>query len=426
MRAALWFLALFGMAVAVSLLAGNNQGTVTLFWPPYRIDLSLNFVLLLLFAGFTLVYLALRALSALQALPRQAQRWRMQQKERAMHGAMLDAVAQLLAGRFVRARKAAQTAIAQEQALAAAHETLPHGRALRTLASTVAAESSHALQDRSGREEYLAQALEALAQHPSAAELELRDGVQLRAARWSLDEHDANAALERLATLQGGAARRTLTLRTRLKAARLAGRSQEALETARLLAKHGAFAPGVAATLVRTLATAVLDEARDPAQLERAWQRLEGAERAMPDVAIHAAECLMRVGGSGAQARQWLLPVWQQLPERGERALGDYQVTKLVHALERCMDGIDTAWLGHIEAGQRARPNDPRLQYVAAVACMRLALWGKAQQWLDDAAERLDDPALAARAWCHLAELAEQRGDAQAAGAAWKRAARHA
>ena len=40
MRAALWLLALFGVAVAAALFAGNNQGTVTLYWPPYRIDLS--------------------------------------------------------------------------------------------------------------------------------------------------------------------------------------------------------------------------------------------------------------------------------------------------------------------------------------------------------------------------------------------------
>ena len=46
MRAALWLLALFGIAVAIALFAGNNQGTVTLFWPPWRVDLSLNLVLL--------------------------------------------------------------------------------------------------------------------------------------------------------------------------------------------------------------------------------------------------------------------------------------------------------------------------------------------------------------------------------------------
>lgn len=62
MRAALWFLALFGAAVALALFAGNNQGTVTVFWPPYRVDLSLNLVVVLLLGGFTLLYAALRGL----------------------------------------------------------------------------------------------------------------------------------------------------------------------------------------------------------------------------------------------------------------------------------------------------------------------------------------------------------------------------
>ena len=119
MRAALWFLALFGIAVAMALFAGNNQGTVTLFWPPYRIDLSLNMVLLLLVGGFVVLHAALQALAALFDMPHHARRWRLQQKERAMHGALLDAMTHLLSGRFVRASKAAEAALAQEQSLSA-------------------------------------------------------------------------------------------------------------------------------------------------------------------------------------------------------------------------------------------------------------------------------------------------------------------
>src|SRR5437868_11026563 len=117
MRAALWLLALFGVAVAIALFAGNNQGTVTLFWPPYRVDLSLNLVLLALFLAFVFLHAVLGALAALFDLPRQALRWRSQQKERAMHGALLDAFSHLLAGRFIRARKSAQAALGQEKSL---------------------------------------------------------------------------------------------------------------------------------------------------------------------------------------------------------------------------------------------------------------------------------------------------------------------
>jgi hypothetical protein len=76
MRAALWLLALFGIAAAVALFAGNNQGTVTVFWPPYRVDLSLNLVLLLLLGAFLFIHAVLGALAALFDLPRQAPRCR--------------------------------------------------------------------------------------------------------------------------------------------------------------------------------------------------------------------------------------------------------------------------------------------------------------------------------------------------------------
>ena len=57
MRAALWLLALFATAVAVALFAGDNQATVTLFWAPWRVDLSLNLVLLGLATAFVVLTL---------------------------------------------------------------------------------------------------------------------------------------------------------------------------------------------------------------------------------------------------------------------------------------------------------------------------------------------------------------------------------
>src|SRR5512132_2548114 len=112
MRAALWLLALFGIAVAIALFAGNNQGTVTLFWPPYRVDVSLNLAVLIVFVTFALLHAALGALAALFDLPRQALRWRAQLKERAVYGSLLDSISHLLAGRFTRARRSAEASLA--------------------------------------------------------------------------------------------------------------------------------------------------------------------------------------------------------------------------------------------------------------------------------------------------------------------------
>ncbi|MES2936462.1 MAG: heme biosynthesis HemY N-terminal domain-containing protein [Pseudomonadota bacterium] len=412
MRAALWFLALFGVAAAVALFAGNNQGTVTLFWPPYRVDLSLNLVLLALVAAFLFLHAALRALGALFDLPRQALRWRNQQKERSMHGALLDALSHLLAGRFIRARKSAEASLAQEQSLSASGERLPHGAQLRTLAHLLAAESAHSLQDRAAREAHLKQSIE-----QSGAQ-ETREGALMRAARWSLEDHEPRAATEWLKGLPQGAARRTLALRIKLRASRLSRQTDDALDTARLLAKHHAFSPEAAQGIVRGLAIDLVNQAHDVAQLLRAWAQLEPAERQMPEVATHAAQRLVRLGGEPQQARDWLLPVWERYAQ-----LPDSAQVKLVLALEQGMDALDGTWLARIEAAQRADPRDALLQYLAGMACMHRQLWGKAQQLLSQAAYGLQDAQLHRNAWRALAQLAEQRGDAEAAAVAWKNAA---
>ncbi len=417
MRAALWLLALFAVAVAIALFAGNNQGTVTVFWPPYRVDLSLNVVLLLGVAAFVLLHVALRALSALFNLPREALRWRNQQKERNLHVMLVDAIAHLTAGRFLRARKSADAVLSQEASLRDAGVRLPHGPSLRAMAHLLAAEGAQSLQDRAARDEHLKQSLA----HATGRETQaVREGGLMRAARWALDERDPNAADAWLRELPLGAARRTLALRMKLKAARLAGQTQEALETTRLLAKHRAFSPQAAQSIVRGLATDLLNGAHDMAQLQRAWTSLEASERQMPELAVHAAMRIAALRGDAQLAREWLLPVWEQ-----QARLDAGLKVRLVLAFERTgLDSIDSAWLARFETAQRADPRDATLQYLAGMACMHRHLWGKAQQLLTQAAQGLTDSGLQRQAWRALATLAEDRGDAAAAVHAWKQAAR--
>jgi HemY protein len=421
MRAALWLLALFGIAAAVALFAGNNQGTITVFWPPWRVDLSLNLVLLSLMGAFVLLHVALRALTALFSLPHQARQWRVQQRERSLHAALLDAMVQLLAGRFSRARKAALAALAQEKALAALDVSLPQARQLRVLSHLMAAESAQALQDRPARDAHLQQALNESAER-GALNPETREGVQLRSARWALEDRDASAALSRLTELPQGAQRRTLALRLHLKAARQDGRTLEALQTARLLAKHRAFSEAAAQSIVRGLATELLSGAHDAAQLLRAWGQLELAEREIPEVAIHAAQCMVALNGDPAMARGWLLPVWERMIAQ-PRSVGDALRIKLAHALEAGLDSVDADWLARIETAQRNDPRDANLQYLAGMACMKRQLWGKAQQLLTQAGLGLRDAGMYRRTWIALAQLAEARDDAPHALDAWKRAA---
>ena len=424
MRIVLSILTLFAIAVAVALMAGNNQGTVTLFWPPYRVDMSLNLVLLLLVGTFVLIHIALRALSALFSMPREARRWRLQHKERALHMALLDSLSHLTVGRFIRARKSAELVLVQETALERGGDKLAYGAQLRALSHLVAADSAHALHNRDAREDHFQRALQ---QASIKDAQETREGVQLRAARWALDDRDAPAALRWLDELPQGAARRTIALRLRLKAARLAHQTQVALETARLLAKHRAFSEVAAQSIVRGLALEHLGAAHDPSQIQKAWAELDAAERVMPDIAIAAAQRLLALGGDVAVSRLWLLPVWERMVQ-GHGALPDAQRVKVIETLERgfaqAQGAPDAPWLTRIETAQMRSPGDALLQYLAGIACMHLQLWGKAQQLLKQSLPLLRNSALVQNAWLMLAVLAEQREDASAATEAYRNAMR--
>jgi len=424
MRLTLWFLGLFGVAVALALFASTNPGTVTVFWPPYRVDLSLNLVILVLIVAFGLVYVALQGVSALFAMPGQARSWRLRYQERLMHSALLDALSHLVAGRFIRARKAAELVLARESAMQRSGEVWPDAARLRVLAHLLAAESAQALQDKSAREVHFQ---EALAQSARADASSTRDGVQLRALRWSLEDRDSGAALDWLAQLPSGVARRTVALRMRLKVARLAGQNDLALETARLLVKHKAFSEAAARSLVRALALEYLLSAREPEQLTAAWAKLETSEKSVPEVATAASGRLLRLGGDVRQAFEWLLPVWERLQNPAQGLTQDQKIV-LIRVLENGFSvagaNADTAWLSRIEKAQQAAPGDAALQYLAGVACLHLQLWGKAQQLIRQALPRLEDSSLLTRAWQVLAELAQQQGDEAQAMAAWKNAAK--
>ena len=424
MRIALSILMLFAVAVAAALLAGNNQGTVTLYWPPYRLDLSLNLALLLLVAGFVVLHLALRALAALFAMPGQARRWRLQHKERAMHLALLDALSHLFAGRFIRARKSAELVLVQEESLERGGDALPYAGRLRALAHLLAAESAHSLLAKDVREGHFQQAMAQSAQRDAH---ETREGVQLRAANWAMDDGDAQAALRWLDELPQGVSRRTVALRLRLKAARLAGQVPVALETARLLAKHRAFSQAAGQSIVRGLTLELIDTTLDRARLLKVWAELDSQERQDPDIAIRASQRLLALGGEAALSRAWLLPLWEQML-KGPGALEVSRRVKLVETLQTgftLAEGEpDAAWLTRIESAQMRNPGDPLYLYLAGVTCMHLQLWGKAQQLLKQSLPQLRNDALEHTAWCALAELAEQRGDAAGATEAYRNAVR--
>ena len=421
MRSVFWLLGLAALAVALALLVGHNRAVVSLFWPPYRFDISFNFVLLCLVLGFVLLYLAMRAVAVLRELPRQARRWRSLQMERSAVAAVMDALSHQLAGRFVRAQSAGLSALEQLNGQPA--EQWPRRGQLQLLAHLLVAEAAQSLQNRGTRDEHLQAAL-----HPKLAKAspEAREGALLRAVRWAVEDRDLPAARSHLSELPQGAARRIQALRLKLRVARLGGVTGEALETARLLAKHRAFSPDASRSIVRGLALDALREAHDLSQLQTVWSRLEASERAMPELVLAAVAQANRLVANGAgedsqafpQIHVWMEALWPQFA-----SLPGEQQRQLVLALEPGLAHLDDTWLARLEQSQRQWPNNPYLQYLTGQACRQRQLWGKAAQLLGQASHSLQEPVLLRRSWCALAQLAEERGDVAGAQAAWKRAA---
>jgi HemY protein len=218
-------------------------------------------------------------------------------------------------------------------------------------------------------------------------------------------------------------------LRLKLRTARLGGATAEALETARLLAKHKAFSPQASHSIVRGLALDSLRQAHDLSQLDAVWRRLDAAEQAMPEVALAAGQRANQLvagpsaseddrASAAAHVRQWLAPIWP-----GFKQLDGRQQRQFVQALEPGLSALGSTGLAQLEQTQREQPSNAYLQYLAGQACMQRQLWGKAAQLLGQATHGLTEPDLLRRAWCSLARLAEERGDEASAQAHWKKAA---
>src|SRR5512145_2030984 len=201
MRAVVWFVLLFVVAVVAATTLGGNDGLVSIYWAGQRLDLSLNLFLILLAALCFVLVTVFNAINALIGLPRRAREWRVSRRDRTAQASLREALAQYFGGRYSRAQKAAQRALT----IQADTPELAQDNEFTVLGHLLAAGSAHRLQDRAGR------------------------------------DRAADRALELLGALPTGVARRTHALRLRLQATRLGRQPQDALKTARLLAKHQGF-----------------------------------------------------------------------------------------------------------------------------------------------------------------------------------------
>lgn len=414
MRTIVWFLLLFAVAVVAATTFGTNDGIVSIYWGDWRLDTSLNLFLITLTLACVVLLSVFQALNSLVGLPRRAHEWRVARRDRTAQAALRDALAQYFGGRYSRAQSAAQRALA----IQGDTPDLAQDNEFTVLGHLLSAGSAHRLQDRARRDESLQRALD-LARTSFAAR-PAEEGARLLAAEWALDDRDAARALELLAELPPGVARRTHALRLKLQATRLGQQPLEALKTARLLAKHQAFSKVAAQGLLRSLAAEAMATARDIDQLRRVWLQFDNADRRDPCVAAEAAQRAAELGAP-EDARTLLRPFWDRIGDLGldERAA-------IAKGLVAAVQDIGHDWIPRIEAAAKQFPREGAVAHAAGTALAEYRLWGKARQLLEAAIS--SDPTLPTEQRRHaqltLARMAEEEGDTDRAARSYAAAAR--
>ena len=377
MRLFIWLVVMMAAAIGIAVTARFNPGNVVLFYPPYRVDLSLNFFMVLLVAAFLLVHLLVRAFNATVDMPRKVAAYRQNKRERDGNKGLRDALKALFEGRFGHAEKAALRAA-----------ELPENAGVAAL---IGARAAHRMRQQARRDQWLARI---------ASDNSMKTARLMTMTELLVDDHQPEAALEAVRELNASGTRHIHALQWSLKAEQQAKNWPEVLRLVRLLDKHKALHPALSARL-RELAYDDLlsDNSHDAESLQRVWSTIPSADRIKPFVACRAATAL-NARGLHDEARvvceESLAANWD---ERVLRAYRDAAAPAGSAAL--------LAQIEHCEGWVHERPNDAELALTLGSLCLKQKLWGKAQRYLEQALSDASEPRMVRESHLKLAQLHE-------------------
>ena len=353
MKGLFWVLALFAAAVTVALGARLNEGYVLLVFPTFRAEVSLNLVIVVLFASFVALYVASRAVSVTLGLSRRVRDYQLRRQRDQAGMVFQDAVRLLFEGRFGQALKKAS------QAHAAG--TAPG------LSALIAARAAQRMREAVKQQGWMERAKQD-DPRTEAATLMLEAEMMNEARNFDA----ALLALDRLQAKQG---RHIAALRLELRARQGAGDWDGVLKLARQLVKRDALPVAVVREVTTQAHLAnIAQRSADQGRLSSYLRGLPEAERGNR-VALAAAKALAALGAE-AEAQKLIEVV---LDGRQD----DAWAPELVAIYGRLHDGELTARIAKAEAWLRRHPDDARILIALGRMCFRKRLWGKAQSYLD-------------------------------------------
>jgi HemY protein len=393
MRLLIWLVALMAAAIGIAVTARFNPGNVVLFYPPHRIDMSLNLFVVLLALLFLTLYGLARAVSATSRMPARVAAYRQRKREREGNKGLRDALKALFEGRFGHAEKAAMRAA-----------ELPENAGLAAL---IGARAAHRMREPARRDAWLAGVA-----HDSA----LKTARLMTIIELLVDEHQPEEALAAVAELNASGQRHIHALQWSMKANQQARNWPEVLRLVRILDKRKALHPALSARLRELAYEALLsEEGRDPEAIRRVWAGVPAPDRTKPYIAARAAAAFNASGlpdEARVIAEDALRAGWDERVVRAYRdAAGPAGSPTLLAQIEHC-----EAWL-------RERPNDPELALTLGSLCLRQKLWGKAQRYLEQALSDATQSAMVRDIHLKLAQMHEALGQEGAAANHYRQSA---
>ncbi len=388
LRGIVWLAILFAIAVALATVGRFDTGQVLLVYPPYRVDLSLNLFVVGIVVLFIAVYALLRIVRNIWRMPQRVAAYRARSRNDKAQASLRDAIANLYAGRFSRAEKAAREALAVDVNQGAA--------------SLVAATAAHRMHEYARRDEWLAK----------VGAPEWQDARLLAAADMRADARDADGALAALAEMQASGGKRIHAQQVALRAQQQLKNWAEVLKLAKALEKREALHPAAAVRLRQQAAENLLRERRhDPDALLEVWQSLSAVERQSPRLADLAAELLVSLERR-PEARRIV-----------EDALAHNWDARLLRRYPDTAGADALPLIQKAESWKKDHPEDADLLFALGRLCQQQQLWGKAQSFLESALKLADNDALKVRTHRALARLFEHLGETDRAAKHYRESA---
>jgi HemY protein len=363
MRAWFWTLLLAVVAVAAAVALRAHPGNVLLLVWPYRVEMSLTLAVLLLIALFVAIYVGLRLLAWLLAIPERMRAWRGRRAQARDHELLERGWIGLLEGRYAHAEKDLAKLLDQTKA-----------RNRRVLAALSAARAAQGLGEFVRRDVMLDRAREYADTDPGLVE-----AVATVTGDLLLEQGQPERALEVLAPLQDGGVRHLHTMRLLLRAERALGHHERVFTLARGLLRRGAMEREEALRIIDVAGAARLRAAMHGDAWRGIWKDLKTEERLLPDIALAGAAAFEAAGEADEAARILEAAIAHRFDARLVAAYSRADAAQVPRRLERA-----EKWL-------QQRPADADVLSALGMLCLTGQLWGQAERYLQRAVERRAD-----------------------------------